>query len=540
MGRFNNWLQFEFSDPPELGRKYNGLRKLRLEYLNGPLQIKLGDMYEIWGRGLILNSLDDQSIDRDSGIRGLGILYETDVFNIHFITGNSDYSMSTIYSPGYDSRVPNYTTTHNLYGVNTEWQLNKHIGGFTFLQSKEGHPVNTFPVDTLDLKNRLLGTHYIYNNSLLDFYVEYVKNWSTVLNEESSNYDNHLDGRGLYGNLNLYLPLFSINIEYIHYRYGTLDPLNRWNNVDKYGMIQHYQNSPIAVVVGSTTLMNRTSHQTDFNNEVGYKIEIMGTFKDYYEYFGFLSRSSRSNGWFINEEFEWEKEGNSIFLPSSDPAATPYNAFYGELSGYFLDYSLHTKLGYSFTEDMIELTFYTKTDTSKSIFYTYQLAKTIPFHTSYTFSNGWSIDATFETQWLKKGFWRYEEINGNIIADSLMSEFYSESGNPIDFQRNTFLSVSIGKSPNWTMSFTLDKISTSEPSFGLDEVNDSSNSLESILGLDRKRNWANIEFVYNVTSSLRVSLMYGSLKGGLLCANGVCRIIEPFDNGFKVGITAAF
>jgi len=54
------------------------------------------------------------------------------------------------------------------------------------------------------------------------------------------------------------------------------------------------------------------------------------------------------------------------------------------------------------------------------------------------------------------------------------------------------------------------------------------------------QNWANIEFVYNVTSSFRLSLMYGSLKGGLLCANGVCRIIEPFENGFKMGITAAF
>jgi len=39
---------------------------------------------------------------------------------------------------------------------------------------------------------------------------------------------------------------------------------------------------------------------------------------------------------------------------------------------------------------------------------------------------------------------------------------------------------------------------------------------------------------------MRLSLMYGSLKGGLLCTNGVCRIIEPFDDGFKVGLSTVF
>lgn len=539
-GRFYNWLQFEFSDPPELGREYNGLRKLRLEYLNGPLQIKLGDMYEIWGRGLILNSLDDQSIDRDSGIRGIGIVYETDAFNIHFLSGQSDYSMSTIYSPGYNSRTPNYTTTHNLYGVHTEWQLDSHLAGLTFLQSKEAHPVNTFPEDTLDIKNRLLGAHYIYNNSLIDVYVEYVKNWSTLLNEENDGFTNYLDGRALYGNVNLYFSLFSLNLEYINYRFGTLDPLNRWNNVDNYGIIQHFQNPPISGVIGSTTLINRTTHQTDFNNEVGYKLEILGSIRDDFEYYGFISRSSRSNTWFINNEFEWEKEGQPVILPQTDPAASPYKAYYGEISGYFFDYALHTMIGYSYSEDMIDLAYYSKTDTSKNMNYTYQSAKTIPLHTSFIFSNGWSIEAKIETQWLKKGIWRFEELNGNIIADSLISEFLDVNENPIGFQQNTFMSISVGKSPNWTMAFTLDKISTTEPSFGLDQKDDSSNSLESLLGLNMDQNWANIEFVYNVTPSFRLSLMYGSLKGGLLCANGVCRIIEPFENGFKMGITAAF
>ena len=53
-GAFTNWIQLEFSDPPELGRRVNGVRKLRLEYENGPVTLKLGDLYEIWGRGFLV------------------------------------------------------------------------------------------------------------------------------------------------------------------------------------------------------------------------------------------------------------------------------------------------------------------------------------------------------------------------------------------------------------------------------------------------------------------------------------------------------
>jgi hypothetical protein len=53
-------------------------------------------------------------------------------------------------------------------------------------------------------------------------------------------------------------------------------------------------------------------------------------------------------------------------------------------------------------------------------------------------------------------------------------------------------------------------------------------------------NWVNVEFVYHITFSKRFSLLYGSLKGGLICTNGVCRIIEPFDDGFKIGLSTVF
>ena len=115
-GAFTNWIQLEYSDPPELGRRINGVRKLRLEYENGPVTLKFGDLYEIWGRGLVLNSVDDQPIDRDTGIRGLSARYTTESFTGQFITGRADISQSTIYALDYNTRTHNYHLNYNLYG----------------------------------------------------------------------------------------------------------------------------------------------------------------------------------------------------------------------------------------------------------------------------------------------------------------------------------------------------------------------------------------------------------------------------------------
>ena len=107
-GAFTNWIQLEYSDPPELGRRINGVRKMRLEYDNGPVKLKLGDLYEIWGRGLVLNSVDDQSIDRDTGIRGITLMYNNQTFSTQFIAGKTDISQSTINALGFNNRTHNY------------------------------------------------------------------------------------------------------------------------------------------------------------------------------------------------------------------------------------------------------------------------------------------------------------------------------------------------------------------------------------------------------------------------------------------------
>jgi len=544
-GNFTNWLQFEFSDPPELGNPENGLRKLRLEYNQNGLDIKLGDIYEIWGRGLVLNSLDDQSIDHDTGIRGMSIHYNSDPWNVQFITGKSNVELSTPMNPS--TRKHDYTTFHNMYGLNMDYKFRNHTLGSSFVQSKEKHAVNLFSTipDTVDLKNQLMSMKYIYYSSLFDFYTEYVKNQSFKYDEQGNNYRSHADGKGLYSNLNLYLDLFSLNIEYINYRFGTLSPAERSNFVDNYGLYQPFQAPPIAMNIHEHVLMNRTLHQTDFNNEVGFKLEVMSVLSDFVDILGIYSVSSQSHKWIMDSNYQWYKSGDAAVLPLWDKAATPFRDLYGEVTFDLMDQRLFIKTGYSDSYDVTKLDFFLKTDTSSSMYYSLQESKSIPLDISYTFDNGWSINAKVETQFLTKGEGQIETMDGSTVVDTFRSSFYNDNNGDgilqqdeyLDYETNRFISIGIGKSPLWSVAFTWDNTNVSETILG---VNDFENPLEQLLGLDQSRNWVNVEFVYNVTPSIRLSLLYGSLRGGLICANGICRIIEPFNDGVKLSLTSMF
>ena len=206
---------------------------------------------------------------------------------------------------------------------------------------------------------------------------------------------------------------------------------------------------------------------------------------------------------------------------------------------------MYVKTGYGDSYDVTDLTTYIKTDTSSSMYYMLTSGQTIPLYMGYSLGGGWNIHAKIETQFLKKGFSRIETLNGETVIDTFYSDFYNdlnENGVPdndefLDFETNHFMSISIGKSPHWSATLTLDRTNISET-----VINDSHhlNPLEELLGIDQTKNWVNLEIIYNVTTSMRLSLLYGSLKGGLICTNGVCRIIEPFDDGFKLGLTTVF
>ena len=207
----STWSQFEYSDPPELGKKTNGLRKFRLDYSNGPLELSVGDIYKLWGRGLILNQFDDQNVNLDNGYRGLSFGLIEDDYSLNLISGLSNIArVTTDYTSDLDSelRVPNHLSNHSLFGGDVELFRGSFNFGLSFLQSRQSHPIFNsldFQVDTLSLVHRTHGLRGGYNGSAISGYFEYA-NKSTILPESIIN-DTYADAYNPYNGFSLFTNL---------------------------------------------------------------------------------------------------------------------------------------------------------------------------------------------------------------------------------------------------------------------------------------------------------------------------------------------
>ena len=75
LDKFYFYSQFEYSKPPVLGDPLIGLNNFYLEYSTDKVNVKIGDIYTLYGRGLTLNMFQDQVIDYDNSLRGLEARY---------------------------------------------------------------------------------------------------------------------------------------------------------------------------------------------------------------------------------------------------------------------------------------------------------------------------------------------------------------------------------------------------------------------------------------------------------------------------------
>ena len=133
------------------------------------------------------------------------------------------------------------------------------------------------------------------------------------------------------------------------------------------------------------------------------------------------------------------------------------------------------------------------------------------------------------------------------------SKLVNRGGNIVNTQYNRVVYFQISRAPKWSFTLTQDFTSAYEGAIPVDPYY---NPLEALISGDFKyftgsRNtvkppswinnrWISAEFSYNITSSQRISVMYGSIQGGLFCSNGVCRVIPAFNDGFKVAYSASF
>ena len=94
---FYFYTQLEYSNPPIYGFNRTGIDSIintfYMEYSNEKFNVKLGDLYELYGRGLSFYTLQDQNIDYDNSIKGLALNYSLkEILGISTLIGTGDYA----------------------------------------------------------------------------------------------------------------------------------------------------------------------------------------------------------------------------------------------------------------------------------------------------------------------------------------------------------------------------------------------------------------------------------------------------------------
>ena len=594
---FQSWIQYEYSNPPDIGFPINDIRKFRIEYGHDNYTIKLGDIYEFWGRGLVLNQIDDQTTNFDNGIRGMFLGYEKGWLTFNHINGNSN-----VWDFGQDLRIPRYKNSHNVSANQILFDLNSLSLGISHLSSKENHML-MFGDDAF-ISHNMKGIYGSWILDNMDLFVEYVDKVSTEKNNIGP-LDSLKSGHGVYLNFNIYGGNWGLTTEYKRYAF---DKGHLGFTPDDYGNRIAFQAMPTLVREQNSTLLGRVAHQFNFNDERGVQVSLTGSILNL-DVISQYAHLSRNEEWQSQTLLNWVDTSIDGYLPGSNPSALPYWENYLEISGSQLNDNLYFKLGRGQNRGILEILRYFKGeqqdriinsfweydtvvtdfygevytiidsaevfDTSFTDLYSvenkmWQELKSItyPLELSYLFNNGYSVSINFEYQEKQLR----NTSNGNSreynASDSLW--VLIDPGNPdsnftqydnlfnvgsknFDTQFNRMLSLTIGKASKWSATLTHDQTNAF---YGPTTVDPYYNPLEALIFGDLKyftgkrnkvdppdfiqKKWVSLELAYNLTSSQRISILYGSLQGGLFCSNGVCRTIAPFNDGIKLSYSAIF
>ena len=500
-------LSFERSSPPEIGLDEKGLRKYLIGYYKQNWSLELGDIYQTWGRGLILNQLDYQNLDFDTGLNGIGFKFSKSNFNINLIVGDIEIRKSAPNISAYNPRIPNYFTSQSIYGAD----LNDNLLGFNY-----GLSILSVEEDRRDVYHSLSNLRFEKNYIFGDLYLSFVRKDS-----ENKDLDENIEGSGFYLSNTNFFKNWSITTAYRSMKIDVNDPNIRYNLLDNFGNALDLQRSPTGYYLHTFRLLSRTIQEVNINDEIGIEFQISGPLNDNNIVEINYLKSSSTKKWYQDWNGDWLSEKNSTF-PSSKYSSYPFEETYLEFSGYSDNGDVYYKTGIDFQNRVFNVL------TNGPEFQSFEITKsqTFPFLLSFNANSQWSYDFQLEYQKLKTGFKRKSISDVDGIDD--VYSFHSLLNK--NEQINRFISFSANYDQTWIFSFSFETTNADESKFN-ENTNDS---------FDSSNSWKSISFSYKFDTDDTLQIFYGSVRGGLDCTNGVCRYIQAFEDGVRIDYTANF
>ena len=498
-------LSFERSNPPEIGLDERGLRKYLIGYYKENWSLEFGDIYQTWGRGLILNQLDYQNLDFDTGAEGVGFKFSKPNLSVNLIVGDLALSKSTTSQSGYNPRIPNYFIDQFIYGAD----FNHFIKGFNYGLSILAVEENSQDINH-NLSNFRIGKDY----SAGDIFLSLIRKDS-----KKDNFDQNKQGSGFYLSNTNYLSNWSITTSYRSMKIDINDPISRDNLSENFGNALDIQRSPTGYYLHTFRLLSRTTQEVNLNDEIGLEFQVSGPLNSNNIVAINFMKSSSTKQWYQILGGEWAGKENSFF-PTSDNSAYPFEEIYLEFSGYSKNGNIYYKTGIDFQNEVFNVL----SNSSENKSYEINKSQTVPLLLSFNTGSKWSFEMQLEYQKLKTGF-------KNIIISDVagIDDLYSfHSLLSEKYQINKFISLSTNFNQKWTFNFSVETTNADES-----KLNNDSNE-----NFDSSNSWKSFGVSYKFDTDDTLQVFYGSVRGGLDCTNGVCRYIQSFDDGLRIDYTS--
>lgn len=460
-------FRFLYDTPPEIGQEFTGISRRYIEYDDNDFFLRAGDFSELYGKGLALNLFENRGLAYDTWLDGVNAKYRLGDLNISALGGVINFADSINFW-----RDEKYT----LFGGNAEYKFNKNISaGFSFISAEGEIPL---PGTLHKLKAEVPELYLSISTGNFDLFADWSQKWTSVEKASSAK------GSGFYAALNFNKNALGIALDYKNYNFDEQDPFTRYD-FTRPSRILPFQNPPIVMKEHSYLLLSRSIHQIDFNDEVGFQLEIFYLLND--DTFLTLNGSLASRHNFYNykpETFSFDKEERGAnFLPSTEDKYSPYWEYLLEAE-YSVDDYTSLNIGFARRSKII----YNDIIGSSA---SHKISSTIiPFLVQRTFNEYYAASLQYEVEFVNDNY-NTQQMKFNNQFISFVSSFFS------------VLNL------NLRYEFT-------------------SNDYE----VSGRKDWFTIEAGYRINQSNTLSFSFGRERGGQTCSNGVCRYIQPFS-GFK-------
>jgi len=462
-----------YDDPPEIGIKYKGLKRRFIEYNGNEFSVRAGNFSELYGRGLALNLFESRGLGFDSWMDGIKFNFRKDNYSVSAIAGVLEFE---------DSIEIKRKEDYKIYGGNFEVSpLNFFKIGFAYIYSKA--EFNLIPTNK-NIEAHLPSFYLSASNDSFSFLFDYAYRSTSDLDNKNKSI-----GYGIYSSISYNEEGLGITFDYKNYRFDFRDPFEK-NDITRPTRALPFQNAPIVMKEHSYTLLTRSIHEVDFNDELGMQIEIFYTPNETTSLNLNASVASRHGYYHYDQNnFSFDKiESVNIILDLSKNYS-PYYEIFAELEQNLTEASV-IKIAAAIRSKILYDEFFNGLYNHKIT------SRVIPIQIKNIFSSSYSVEFDYQ----------FESVDDNFNAQQ---PEYS----------NHFFSLinMIDQKINLTVRYEF-----------------STNRFD----VSGKRFWSAFELGYRFNNNHTAIISYGKEKGGQLCSNGVCRYLLPFE-GFRLSLLSS-